>query len=160
MKVGQLMTRNVRACHAEDTLNTAAQIMWENDCGCVPVVDAERRVIGMLTDRDVCMAAYTQGEALRDLRVSSAMSKKVHSCTPEDTLSAAEELLQEEQIRRLPVVDTDCRLVGIISLNDIACEAERERTQRKKKEVTANEIGLALAAICKARSAGAGAAAT
>ncbi len=159
MKVGQLMTRNVRACHADDPLNTAAQIMWENDCGCVPVVDAERRVVGMLTDRDVCMAAYTQGGALRALLVSSAMSKNVHSCKPEDALSAAEELLQEKQIRRLPVVDADSRLVGIISLNDIAREAERERSKRKK-EVTANEIGLALAAICKARSACAGAAAT
>ncbi len=158
MNVGQLMTQNVRACHAEDTLNIAAQIMWENDCGCVPVVDAERRVVGMLTDRDICMAAYTQGGALRALRVSSAMAKKVHACKTEDALSAAEELMQARQIRRLPVVDADGHLVGIISLNDIAREAERERAARKK-EVTTEEIGLALAAICKARSARAVAAA-
>jgi len=158
MNVGQLMTQNVRACQAEDTMDTAAQLMWENDCGCVPVVDAKRRVVGMLTDRDICMAAYTQGGVLRALRVSSAMSKQVHACTPEDALSVAEELMRAKQIHRLPVVDADGHLVGIISLNDIAREAERERAHAKK-EVTTDEIGLAVAAICKARSARAVAAA-
>ena len=151
MNVGQLMTQSVRSCRAEDTLNMAAQIMWDNDCGCVPVVDAERRVIGMLTDRDACMAAYTQGGPLRALKVSAAMSKKVVSCRPEDTLAAAEGLMKAKQIRRLPVVDADAHLIGIISLNDIAREAEREGT-RAKKEVTTDEVALALATICRPRS--------
>ncbi len=151
MNVGQLMTQDVRACRPEDTLDTAAQIMWDNDCGCVPVVDANRRVVGMLTDRDICMAAYTQGGPLRALLASSAMAKKVFSCKPEDTLEAAEEIMRANQIRRLPVVDAEGRLLGIISLNDIAREAERERT-RRRKEVTTDEIGLTLAAICKPHS--------
>jgi CBS domain-containing protein len=150
MNVGQLMTQNVRACHPDDTLNTAAQIMWDNDCGCVPVVDADRRVVGMLTDRDICMAAYTQGGSLRMLRVSSAMSEKVYSCKPEDTLAAAEELMREKMIRRLPVTDAQGHLVGIISLNDVAREAEGERA-RPRKDVTADEVGLTLAAICRPR---------
>lgn len=150
MKVGQLMTHNVRACSSEDTLNTAAGIMWDNDCGCVPVVDAERRVVGMLTDRDVCMAAYTQGGSLRNLRVSGAMAKEVCSCKPDDTLAAAEELMRSKQIRRLPVTDPTGHLVGIVSLNDIACEAEHERAQTKR-EVTTDEVGVTLAAVCRPR---------
>ncbi len=150
MNVGQLMKHNVRACTPEDTLDAAARIMWDNDCGCVPVLDAQRRVIGMLTDRDICMAAYTQGGPLRALRVSSAMSKKVYFCKPEDTLAAAEELMRTKLIHRLPVTDADGHLVGIISLNDFAREAEHERTQAKK-EVTADEVGLTLAAICTPR---------
>ena len=151
MNVGQLMTQNVRACRPEDNLSTAAQIMWDNDCGCVPVVDANRRLVGMLTDRDICMAAYTRGGRLRDLQVSGAMSKQALTCKPEDTLGAAEEIMRTNQVRRLPVVDAEGHLFGIISLNDMAREAERERT-RKQKEVTTDEIGLTLAAICKPRS--------
>ena len=150
MNVGQLMKQNVRACHPNDTLNIAAQIMWDNDCGCVPVVEANRRLVGMLTDRDICMAAYTQGGALRMLRVSSAMSKKVYSCKPEDTLAAAEDVMRAKLIRRVPVTDAEGHLVGIISLNDIAREAQSEGT-RAKKEVTSDEVGLTLAAICSPR---------
>ena len=88
MNVGQLMTRTVHACNPDDPLHVAAQIMWEQDCGCVPVVVDEEggsRVVGMLTDRDVCMAAYTQGKALAVIKVSSAMSREVCSCRPTDS---------------------------------------------------------------------------
>ena len=66
MKVGDLMTKDVKACSQHDSLNRAAQLMWENDCGSVPVVDSDSKVVGMLTDRDICMAAYTKGIALKD----------------------------------------------------------------------------------------------
>lgn len=151
MNVGQLMTHTVRACSSEDTLNTAAEIMWNSDCGCVPVVDGERRVVGMITDRDVCMAAYTQGGPLRSLRVDSAMAKEIYSCKPDDTLAAAEELMRSKRIRRLPVTDAGGHLVGIVSLNDIACEAEHEHAQAKP-EVTTDEVGVTLAAVCRPRS--------
>lgn len=150
MNVGQLMTQNVRACRPEDTLQAAAQIMWDCDCGCVPVVDADRRVQGMLTDRDICMAAYTQGGPLRALYVSNAMSKQVYSCRAEDTLEAAEEVMRTHQVRRLPVVGAGGRLVGIISLNDLARGAERELPAKRRK-VKIDDIGKTLAAICKPR---------
>ena len=69
MKVEQVMNRNVKTCRSSDSLDRAAQLMWENDCGCVPIVDDEGRGVGMVTDRDVCMAAYTQGGPLTHLRV-------------------------------------------------------------------------------------------
>ena len=150
MNVAELMTQNVRASQPADTLNSAAQTMWENDCGCVPVVDGDRRVVGMLTDRDICMAAYTQGGPLRALTVSSAMSKEVFTCKADETIAAAEQTMRAHHVRRLPVVDAQGHLAGIISLNDIAREAEREQS-RAKKQVTSSEAGLTLAAICTPR---------
>ena len=77
MKVMDAMTRSVAACNEEDTLNRAAQLMWEGDCGCIPVLDAGGDVRGILTDRDVCMAAYTQGLPLQQIPVRRAMSTVV-----------------------------------------------------------------------------------
>ena len=149
MNVEQAMTTGVKTCRPQDALSTAAHLMWDHDCGCVPVVDEKLKVLGIITDRDICMAAYTQGKPLYELPVSLAMSKNVWSVRPGDTISAAELVMQEHQIRRLPVVDVTGRLVGLLSLNDLARHASRERTQ-KRKAVSDAEIGETLAAICEA----------
>ena len=120
MKVFRLMTSNVYTCSPDDTLTDAARIMWDKDCGALPVVDAERRVIAMITDRDICMAAYTRGVPLHALHVSSAMSKGVVTCTMDKNHSDLERLLREKQLRRVPVVDKENRLVGIVTLGDLA----------------------------------------
>ena len=86
MKVEQIMNRGVKTCGPQDSLNKAAQIMWEESCGAVPVVDEQLNPIGFLTDRDICMAAYTQGKSLDALRVETAMARKVVSCEVEDEL--------------------------------------------------------------------------
>ncbi|MCI0617634.1 CBS domain-containing protein, partial [bacterium] len=67
MKVEQLMTGNVHVCHPQDTLSTAAEKMWTYDIGCLPVMDDSEQPIGMITDRDICMAAYTQGRSLAEI---------------------------------------------------------------------------------------------
>lgn len=151
MKVKDLMATEVKCCAASDTLNTAAQMMWDNDIGCVPVVDQERHVIGMLTDRDVCMAAFIQGVPLAGSLVTSAMSKQVFSCTPERDIAEAERLMREKQIRRLPVIDAQGRVAGIISLNDIAREGEREVEMKKTREVSDAEIARVMASVCAPR---------
>lgn len=140
------MTREVRTCRPDDSLHAAAKVMWDCDCGCVPVVDDDRRVIGMLTDRDICMAAYTQERPLSSLRVSDAMSKEVFACSPGDPVSTAEEVMRTKQVRRLPVVE-DGRLAGIVSLNDLSLTAARPTRRGKKKEITTSEVGETLAAI-------------
>ena len=96
MKVEQIMNRGVKSCRPQDSLNKAAQIMWEEPCGAVPVVDDQRRPIGFLTDRDICMAAYTQGKPLEEMRVEMAMAHKVVSCTTEDELGHAAQLMQTQ----------------------------------------------------------------
>ena len=151
MHVEEIMTTSVKSCGPDDSLDNAARIMWENDCGCVPVTDQEGHVLAMLTDRDVCMAAYTQGRTLGELRVHQAMSNACHAVGRNDPVVAAERMMQEHQVRRLPVVD-DGRLVGLVSLSDITCEAARE-THKNMSDVTLDEVAVTLSAVCQPRTA-------
>lgn len=150
MKVEQLMRRPVRTCQREDSLDRVAQIMWEADCGCVPVVDGEGRLVAVITDRDICMAAHFQGAALYALKVEDAMSRNIFACKPQDSIADAEGLMRSNQVRRIPVVDENNRPVGILSLNDLALEAGAE-ADSKKREVTLNEVGRTLEAVCHHR---------
>jgi CBS-domain-containing membrane protein len=125
VKVEQMMNRKVNACHPEDSLNRAAQMMWDSPCGCVVVIDVHNKPIGFLTDRDVCMAAYTSGKALKDLPVQSAMASRIVCCRADDELTAAMTLMREKHVRRMPVLAHDGTLAGILSLDDIAYEAGR-----------------------------------
>jgi CBS domain-containing protein len=118
------MTKNVFTCLAQQTLEQAARTMWEADIGCLVVIDDEHRPIGMITDRDIAMAAYTRGVALRDALVGSAMSQKVITAKPETRLGELESLMQAEQVRRVPVVEPNGTLVGIVTLGDLARTAQ------------------------------------
>lgn len=106
MRIEQLMTKDVATCGPDETLNRAAQLMWERDCGFVPVVESaeRRRVVGVVTDRDACIAAYTRGHPLAEIRVGDVMSTRIRACKPSDDLAAAEETMREAQVHRLPVV--------------------------------------------------------
>jgi CBS domain-containing protein len=150
LNIQDIMTRAAKCCSAEDSLDAAARLMWENDCGAAPVMDDDGHVVAMLTDRDICMAAYTQGRPLADIRVKSAMSCSLHSIGPDDPIARAERIMQEQQVRRLPVIDAQGHLVGIVSLNDIAREAARERTH-KQRPVDFDNVALTLAAVCRPR---------
>jgi CBS domain-containing protein len=96
------------------------RIMWESDCGCVPVVECDGTVVGMITDRDICMAAYTQGRRLTHMTVEGAASKNLVTIGKDESLRRAEELMRDAQVRRLLVVDSAGRLVGLLSLADLA----------------------------------------
>jgi CBS domain-containing protein len=146
MHVGELMTKNVRACMPTDTLNCAAQAMWEGDYGCVPVVDANGFVIAMLTDRDICMAAYTKGKLLCEIPVCAAMSTELFACKAEDSVEVAEAMMRRHQVRRLPVTDFSGRLVGVLSLNDVGKHIE-QRQQDQHDGLSPYAIAQTLAAI-------------
>ena len=145
MNVGQVMTRTVYSCQSTDSLNRVAQIMWENDCGCVPVEDAAGRAIAMITDRDICMAAYTRGLPLTQISVGSAASRTLHCVLESDSLTRAELLMQRHRVRRLPVVDGDGRPVGILSMNDLA---RRVRDLGSDVELGPAAITRTLAFVC------------
>jgi CBS domain-containing protein len=119
-RVRDLMQRSPVSCRPQDRLNVAAQRMWEGDFGVLPVVDDSDKPIGMLTDRDVCMAAFAQGGSLAEHAVEAAMSQPVVTCKPTDTLRALMDSMATHQLRRLPVVGEDGKLLGIVSLADIA----------------------------------------
>ncbi len=125
MKVEQMMNRAVLACYPHDSLNKAAQMMWDSTCGAIVVVDTQNRPVGFITDRDICMAAYTRGKLLKDLDVEAAMAGRIVCCRLDDELSAAMTVMREKHVRRLPVIGHDGALAGILSLDDIAYEAGR-----------------------------------
>ena len=102
MRVEQIMTKQVQSCGPGDSLERAAQLMWDYDCGCIPVCtgNGARRTVGMITDRDICMNALFQGKPLRDLHVSEAMANEVRVWHPEDLLDRAEKILRDARIRR------------------------------------------------------------
>ena len=151
MKAKDLMATDVKCCAEYNTLDTAAEVMWENDIGCIPVIDKEGRAIGVLTDRDICMAAYIQGVLLTGALVTSAMSKEVFSCAPEDDVAAAEKLMKQNQVHHLLVLDAEKHPVGVISLNDIAREGAREAETRTARQVSDAEITGLLASVCAPR---------
>ena len=118
--VASIMTRNVHTCSRDDSLNQAARVMWEADCGAVPVVDSDGKLLGIITDRDVCMAAYTRGQPIWACVVGSVMSTPCRSCAPDDPLERVVELMRDYRIRRIPVTDGEGRLLGIVSLADLS----------------------------------------
>lgn len=152
IEVRDLMETDVRSCRPEDALSEPARIMWERDCGCVPVVasDGSNRVIGMITDRDICMATYTSGRRLAELRVSDCMSRGVRSVRPDDPVAEAERVMRDAQLRRLPVTDERGHLLGILSLADIAEGAAGRRVPAEA--VSESEVARTLEAICRPRS--------
>lgn len=148
MKVQDLMTTEVGSCRAYDGADKGARVMWEQDCGSVPVVDQDGRVLAMVTDRDLCMAAFTQGRPLEEIRISSAMSKRLFACRPEEDVKQAEKQMREHQVRRLPVVDVEGKLVGILSISDLARQAVRAKPSRSRtKSVGPADVGETLGAI-------------
>jgi len=148
MNIQELMTKPVVTCRPGDNLNTAARLMWEHDCGAIAVVaDEGGRLAGMITDRDICMSAYTRGRPLTALSVQNAMAKEVFSCRANDSLEAAERLMSDKQIRRVPVVDGENRPIGMISLNDMV----RYAASSSKMDGIEREVVETLAAICQPR---------
>ena len=146
MHVGNLMTRDPSTCGSGDSLDRAAQIMWEKDCGCVPVVDANKKPVAMITDRDVCMAAYTRGQPLSNIAVSATASRGVVVVREDDSLEAAEKLMQSYHVRRLPVVDRNGHLVGVLSMSDLARHVS---IGHRHGDLNADRIVRTLAAVCE-----------
>lgn len=152
MQVEAIMTKQVHCCSSDDTLERAAQQMWDHDCGSLPVcvsVDGVARTIGVVTDRDICMCALFEGKALSELHVRQAMAQKVLTCRPSDSIERAESLMRNGQVRRLPVTDAQGNLAGLISLADMARVAALQSNSPQQDAVSESEIGDTLAAIVK-----------
>jgi CBS domain-containing protein len=126
MRVDEIMTRETRTCTRQDSLARVVRTMWEGDCGFIPVVDEGSRVVGVLTDRDVCVALATHNKIDPPLFAADVLSSAVHSCAPDDDVKTALAMMRTQRVRRLPVVDAQKRLVGVLSVNDIVLHAEPE----------------------------------
>ena len=149
MLLEKLMKRNVCTCSPGDTLNRAAQIMWEGDCGFLPVVDEEQRVIGVVTDRDLLMGAFTQGAALSASTVDTVMSRDVQRCGADASIGDVERMMAKHQIRRIPVTDTSGKLHGVVTLGDLARAAQSSAFEKAFGSLA---ISKTLATICEPRA--------
>jgi CBS domain-containing protein len=118
MRVSEVMTRDVRVANPNETIQDAARIMAEIDAGLVPVGENDQ-LVGMLTDRDIAIRAVAEGKG-PDTRVGDVMTKDVRYCFEDDETDEVCQNLGDQQIRRIPVVNKDKRLVGILSLGDLA----------------------------------------
>lgn len=153
MKVRDLMTSDVTTGSPDTTVAEAAHLMWERDCGILPVVD-EGELVGVVTDRDMYIALATQNERAANLRIGAVATTKLATCGPDDEVRSALDTMTQTRIRRLPVVGPGQALTGMLSLNDIVLAAG------PGKDVSSDDILRTLQAVCeharqKARAAGA-----
>ena len=144
MRVDEIMTHPVTTVSVDARLNEVARLMWDRDCGVIPLVNGEGRLAGIITDRDIAMAAYTQGKPLAEIAARSAMAADVLSCPAAASVETAERVMSEGRVRRVPVVDNDGRPVGLVSMNDLARLASR-----RHKAAVDRELVDTLAAICE-----------
>jgi len=123
MKIGEIMTRGVEIASPDDTIQQAAQLMRDHDCGCIPVVaDKEsNRLVGMITDRDIACRCVAEGKG-PSTRVKEGMSPDPKSSRPDDDVETVERIMAGEQVRRVPVVDERGRCVGMIAQADLALD--------------------------------------
>jgi CBS domain-containing protein len=145
MKVQHVMTKDVHTCRPETNLSMAAMQMWNGDLGVLPVLANGGTVVGIITDRDICMAAATKHCDPTTIKVEEVMTGQVYSCAPETEIHEALQTMQQRRVRRLPVINThDGKLAGILSLNDVALKAQ----SGAKAELSAQDVENTLKAIC------------
>jgi CBS domain-containing protein len=142
MKVRQIMTHDVKTCRPETNLAEAVKLMWERDCGVLPVVKSDGKLSGMITDRDICVAIATRGQTADRIAVRDVTAGKACTCGPDDDAVVALETMKSQRVRRLPVVDAEGRLKGILSLNDVVTHAGA---------ASSTEIVSTMAGICEHR---------
>ena len=141
MRIRHVMTKDPKWCVSSDTAQQAATIMRDENAGIVPVVEdaQDRRLAGIVTDRDLCMTVVAAGRDPRSVTVAECMTPKVVSCSPDDAVEKVTELMRENQIRRVPVVNEGGALQGIVALADIVERSNVKSTQTHEtlKEVSA-----------------------
>jgi len=149
MNAQEIMTNDVKWCRLGTNLADAAKLMWDTDCGVLPVVNGSGQVVGMITDRDICMACATKSRAPSELTVFDAVSGKAYRCKTSDDVHTVMDMMKREQVRRLPVVDEEGALQGVISMNDFILLAE----ETKASAISFQDVARALKAISAHRKA-------
>lgn len=126
MRIKHVMTKDPKCCVPSDTAQQAAIIMRDEKAGVVPVIEngQSRKLVGIVTDRDLCMGIVAEGRDARTVQVHECMTTAVVSASPQDALEKATELMRANQIRRIPVIDQQRGLLGIVSLADVVERAD------------------------------------
>ena len=141
MKVKKLMKKGVGFCNPQDNLTDAARVMWQKDCGVVPVVDEDKKIVGMITDRDICISVASREQKASEIKAAELINgKRVISCSPDDKIEDALKKMKRKTVKRLPVIDKEKRLVGILSITDILLAAD-DKSMKKRVLKTLKAIG-------------------
>ncbi|MBN2119069.1 MAG: CBS domain-containing protein [Anaerolineales bacterium] len=138
-KCNEIMTKNPVYCLPNDSVAKAAELMKSRNIGSIPVVDNEQtgKLVGIVTDRDLALKIIAEGRDAKSTKVETVMTHKVVTCHADDDLQKALDAMAEHQLRRIPVVDNDNRIVGIIAQADVATRAgQPEKTAEMVKEVS------------------------
>lgn len=144
MKVKETMVSDVATCQLETSLEAVALAMWNNDCGCVPVVDQDMKPVGMVTDRDIAMSSALQHKPLWDISADDIIhAHSLFKCYADDNITDALKVMREKKVRRLPVVNKQGQLTGIISMGDIIAFSET----KKSAALAYNETAAMLKAV-------------
>lgn len=147
MKVKEIMIRDTKVCDLNASLADAAKTMWDNDCGVLPVLKDGKEIVGLITDRDICMGVAMKDCNPSGISVEEVMSGAVYSVTPDDDVHQALKTMQEHKVRRLPVVDAEGQLKGMLSMNDVTLHAA-EQAGRKTSQLLFSEVMETYKAVC------------
>jgi CBS domain-containing protein len=131
MKASEIMTKDPACVTPEDSARQAAQLMADNDCGCLPVVESHGsgRIVGVITDRDIAVRGVARGRN-PDTAVRDLMTREATTCPPEADLEEVERAMSDRQVRRIVVADADGRACGIISQADLARASDRDVSEK------------------------------
>ncbi len=135
-----VMQRPAIACHLNQSLNDAARLMFEQDLGAIVVVNDAGEPVSMITDRDICIASYTQGRPLYECAIASAMSKTIMTCGTDTSIDEIRDMMIGGQLRRIPVVDAAGKVAGMIGLSDLLEEAQASLPKDRKRGSTSPMI--------------------
>lgn len=148
MFVRDIMKRNVTTCKPEQSAEDVALMMWNNDCGSIPVLDDSGRVIGMITDRDICMATALQRKPAYDIRVRDIMSRQLFSSHPDNDVKQAMKTMASHRVKRLPITNGSGQIEGILSIDDIVATAERGARGIKSPELSFDDAVVTMKSVC------------
>ena len=126
MKVEALMNPRVKSAGTDASVADVVLIMEKYDCGTVPILNKANKLVGIVTDRDICLGLGFRPIPAAGIPITEIMSKKVYACSPEEEVSAALQTMRQRKVRRLPVLDADGLLVGILSMDDVVLRAEED----------------------------------
>lgn len=144
MRVSEMMVRTAATCSAEMNLGEVVEVMWKRNCGILPIVNAQSKVTGVITDRDISVALGTRNRLPGEIKVKDVAGPNLYSCKPEDDVRSALQTMANAKVRRLPVINAGGRLEGILSMDDIVLHAE---TTNRNSDVSAERVVNTLKAV-------------
>jgi len=150
MKVKDVMTGTPYYCQLDTNLGSATELMWVGNCGFLPVTGASGKVVGVLTDRDICIALGTRNRLAGEVTVADVMSNRLFACSPDDDVHVALQTMNEGGVRRLPVTVESGIVVGVISMDDLLLRAELAGIG-KRPELSTEEVVKTYRAIDRRR---------